>query len=53
MRRLRALAKLRRSAHVAGLLGRSWVRRAKEVRYGLAIMTFQAHSNHVVITITI
>jgi len=42
MRRLRALWKFRRSATVANLVGRSWVRRANEIRYGRAIEVIQA-----------
>ena len=42
MRRLRALWKFRRSATIANLVGRSWVRRANEIRYGRAIAVVQA-----------
>ena len=42
MRRLRALWKFRRSAVIANLVGRSWVRRANEIRYGRAIEVLQA-----------
>jgi hypothetical protein len=42
MRRLRALRKFRRSANIANLVGRSWVRRANEIRYGRAIEVLQA-----------
>ena len=42
MRRLRALWKFRRSANIANLVGRSWVRRANEIRYGRAIEVLQA-----------
>jgi len=42
MRRLRALWKFRRSANIAHLVGRSWVRRASEIRYGRAIEVLQA-----------
>ena len=42
MRRLRAMWKFRRSANVANLVGRSWVRRANEIRYGRAIEVLQA-----------
>jgi hypothetical protein len=42
MRRLRALWKFRRSANIAHLVGRSWVRRASEIRYGRAIDVLQA-----------
>lgn len=41
MRRLRALRQLRNSAMVAAAVGRSWMRRAKEIRYGNAVMTMQ------------
>ena len=43
MRRLRALWKFRRSANIANLVGRSWVRRANEIRYGRAIEVLQAY----------
>jgi myosin heavy subunit len=43
MRRLRALWKFRRSANIAAMIGSSWVRRAKEIRYGTAIDIMQAH----------
>jgi myosin heavy subunit len=43
MRRLRALWKFRRSATIASLVGRSWVRRANEIRYGRAIEVLQAY----------
>jgi len=44
MRRLRALKKLRESASIASKVGRSWVRRAKEIRYGNAVTNIQAYS---------
>ena len=43
MRRLRALWKFRRSATISNLVGRSWVRRAKEIRYGNAVTNMQAY----------
>ena len=43
MRRLRALWKFRQSANIANLVGRSWVRRANEIRFGRAIEVLQAH----------
>ena len=43
MRRLRALWKFRRSANIASLVGRSWVRRANEIRFGRAIEVLQAY----------
>ena len=42
MRRLRALWKFRRSATVAAMVGRSWIRRAKEIHFGKAIERMQA-----------
>ena len=42
MRRLRALWKFRRSASVASMIGSSWVRRFKEIRFGSAIERLQA-----------
>ena len=44
MRRLRALWKFRRSANIANLVGRSWVRRANEIRFGRAIEVLQAYA---------
>jgi len=44
MRRLRALFKLRQSALIASKVGRSWVRRASEIRYGNAVTNIQAYS---------
>ena len=41
MRRLRALRQLRNSAKIAARIGASWLRRAKEIRYGNAVMTMQ------------
>ena len=43
MRRLRALWKFRRGAAIASYVGRSWVRRANEIRYGRAIEVMQAY----------
>ena len=43
MRRLRALWKFRRSANIANLVGRSWVGRANEIRYGRGIEVVQAY----------
>jgi len=48
MRRLRALWKFRRSATIASMVGRSWVRRANEIRYGRAIELLQAYGRGVV-----
>jgi myosin-6 len=42
MRRLRALWKFRRSASIASMIGSSWVRRTKEIRFGAAIERLQA-----------
>jgi len=43
MRRLRALWKFRRSASIASAVGKSWVRRANEIRFGRAIGVLQAY----------
>jgi hypothetical protein len=42
MRRLRALWRFRRSASIASMIGSSWVRRAREIRFGAAIQRLQA-----------
>ena len=44
MRRLRALWRFRRSASIASMIGSSWVRRAREIRFGAAIQRLQACS---------
>ena len=44
MRRLRALRKLRVSASIASMIGRSWVRRAKEIKLGTKVVLIQAYS---------
>uniref|UniRef100_A0A7S0LA14 Uncharacterized protein n=1 Tax=Coccolithus braarudii TaxID=221442 RepID=A0A7S0LA14_9EUKA len=44
MRRLRALRKLRYTAAVAAKVGLSWVRRAKEIRYGVAVTNIQKYA---------
>jgi len=46
MRRLRALWKFRRSSSIASMIGSSWVRRAREIRFGAAIERLQA-CNHI------
>lgn len=42
MRRLRALWKFRQTSMVASFIGKTWVRRANEIRYGRAIEVLQA-----------
>ena len=42
MRRLRSLWKFRHSASIASMIGSSWVRRAREIRFGAAIERLQA-----------
>lgn len=42
MHRLRALWKFRRSSSIASMIGSSWVRRAREIRFGAAIERLQA-----------